>query len=166
MAKKINFFRIKNRFLFLLTSRNQHGVHSPFVFNFVTQGLYTKKKKQNSIIGITLPSNLTKKESNILLKIIKYFSIKEISLNKTNTLSKLNKLLIISDLSFIKSIDINDFNKYKCIVIQNIYKSKTDYINWSNLIDKNEITVTIDLFYFGLIFIRKQQAKEHFKIRV
>jgi predicted O-methyltransferase YrrM len=29
-----------------------------------------------------------------------------------------------------------------------------------------KVRVTIDLFYFGIIFFRKEQAKEHFKIRV
>ena len=29
-----------------------------------------------------------------------------------------------------------------------------------------KVTVTVDLFYFGIVFFRKEQAKEHFKIRV
>ena len=29
-----------------------------------------------------------------------------------------------------------------------------------------KVKVSLDLFYFGVIFFRKEQAKEHFKIRV
>ena len=37
-------FQIKSFFKFLITSKNQHGVHSPFVFDLVTKCFYDKKK--------------------------------------------------------------------------------------------------------------------------
>jgi len=36
------WFKIKSYLFFLLNSTNQHGVHSPFVYNFVTKCLYKK----------------------------------------------------------------------------------------------------------------------------
>ena len=38
------FHIIKSYFKFLLKSKNQHGVHSPFVFDLVTKCFYDKKK--------------------------------------------------------------------------------------------------------------------------
>lgn len=40
--------RIKTFFQFLWASKNQHAVHSPFVYNFVTKCLYTKMPKHLS----------------------------------------------------------------------------------------------------------------------
>jgi predicted O-methyltransferase YrrM len=37
---------------------------------------------------------------------------------------------------------------------------------WSAIKGHSKVTITVDLFYFGIVFFRKEQAKEHFKIRV
>ena len=36
---------------------------------------------------------------------------------------------------------------------------------WLEIQNHPEVTLTIDLFFIGLVFFRKEQAKEHFKIR-
>ena len=38
------FFRIKSYLQFLFKSTNQHGIHSPFVYQLVTKCFYNKKK--------------------------------------------------------------------------------------------------------------------------
>ena len=40
------FYQIKQYIKFLFTSTNQHGVHSPFIYNIVTQCFYDKKNYQ------------------------------------------------------------------------------------------------------------------------
>lgn len=37
---------------------------------------------------------------------------------------------------------------------------------WSVIKKHPKVTVTVDVFYFGIVFFRKEQAKEHFKIRI
>ncbi len=37
---------------------------------------------------------------------------------------------------------------------------------WEQLKAHPMVRVTMDLFYCGVVFIRKEQAKEHFKIRI
>jgi hypothetical protein len=36
---------------------------------------------------------------------------------------------------------------------------------WSSIKNHEAVTVTIDLFAFGIVFFRREQEKEHFKIR-
>ena len=153
---------------FLLKSSNQHGVHSPFVYNFVTQGLYKNKASHINLNEHNINTNLSKKEEKILRKIINHFETAIITTDlniKSDTLDKSFKLLYFSSLNskLINKISINNPNSF--IVLKNIHQDKASQENWYKIIKLENATVTIDLFYFGLIFFRKEQAKEHFNIR-
>jgi len=37
---------------------------------------------------------------------------------------------------------------------------------WSEIKKHPKVTVTVDIFYWGIVFFRKEQEKEHFKIRL
>ena len=51
-------------------------------------------------------------------------------------------------------------------VFDDIYWSKDMTQAWEIIKDHPQVTVTVDLFNWGIVFFRKEQAKEHFKIRV
>ncbi len=51
------------------------------------------------------------------------------------------------------------------LVFDDIYWSKEMTEAWNEIINSEKVTVTIDLFYMGIAFIRKEQVKEHFSIR-
>lgn len=51
------------------------------------------------------------------------------------------------------------------IIFDDIYWSKGMKEAWTEIKSHPEVTVTIDLFWIGLVYFRKGQAKEHFKIR-
>jgi len=48
----------------------------------------------------------------------------------------------------------------------NIYRSKGMKEAWAEIKAHPQVTVTVDLFWIGLVFFRKGQEKEGFKIRV
>ncbi len=52
------------------------------------------------------------------------------------------------------------------MIIDDIYWSREMTAAWEEIVKNPAFTVTIDLFYFGLVFIREEQRKEHFKIRI
>jgi len=154
---------------FLLSATNEHGVHSPFVFGFVTKCLYSKKRYSKN------------KAKNTLLKSIEYFKAKnilllysDIDLKKeiSNIFPSINFNEKINDIIYIdklkkdnfdvitrnKSFDNNSF-----VFINNIQE---DISLWKNIIQRKEITVSINLFSFGIVFFRREQEKEHFKIRL
>ncbi|MFD0798263.1 hypothetical protein ACFQZJ_12395 [Maribacter chungangensis] len=163
-------FRFLSRLRFLLTATNQHGVHSPFVYNFVTKGLY---RKGNRTLSVT---------ENVLIKSISYFSYKKIGLvTDSNPLKKtLNS--IFDDLGYLTFpfdiIYVNEFIKpFKTIgeayihnetmlLVEGIYSSKEHLARWNNLKKQAQVRVTIDLYHCGIVFFRREQAKEHFKIRI
>ncbi|MEC8831262.1 MAG: hypothetical protein VX772_02795, partial [Bacteroidota bacterium] len=71
------WFRFISYLKFLGKSTNEHGVHSPFVFQYVTQCLYSKKKLHQN------------KSINVLLKTISYFGFEKVSIKNNDEVMEL-----------------------------------------------------------------------------
>jgi len=164
------WFRFVSYLKFLAKSTNQHGVHSPFVFKYVTQCLYSKKRLHKN------------KSINVLLKTISYFNFDSVSVNNKSIreLVKQNfpevqfdkntvDLLFINEMSassFEKILSEGKLHNDSLILIDSIYANQQNLEQWKQLIALPKITVSIDMYYCGLISIRREQVKEHFRIRI
>jgi hypothetical protein len=51
------------------------------------------------------------------------------------------------------------------MIINGIYLDKSRKQAWATIIANSKVTVTVDLFWMGLVFFRKGQAKEDFLIK-
>ena len=255
-------YQTKQYFKFLKKSTNQHGVHSPFVYNLITKCFYNKAKfedyailkqyrkklyQNNTTISITdfgagsrvfktnqrqvskiaKTAGITKKRAQLLYRITNYFQIKNslelgtslglataaLHLGNKNgksiTIEGCPETAKIAKKQFetfnIKNIDliVNNFtteleslknNKFDLIYIDGNHQKEAtlNYFNillnnvhndsvlifddihwsapmteaWQEIIQHPKITVTIDTFFWGIVFFRKEQEKEHFTIRV
>lgn len=163
------FFKLVSRIQFLATSTNQHGVHSPFVFDFVTKGLYQKSKKSALKNDFLAVQNLSIKEEKILSNICNYLKIKQLYTNSKeleNSLDNNYKLLYFNTIENFMFDETIPNSSQIFFVIHGIHSNPKSIKKWKSICKNNQATVTIDLFYFGLIFFRREQVKEHFKIRV
>lgn len=247
---------------FIFNSTNQHGVHSPFVYNFVTKCLYDKTKYasytklntyrkalQKSSVTLQVKdlgegsrvldankrqvrkmiktSSSSKKDSELLYRFSKYFGFKRslelgtslgmgtYALSLANATSKITTIegcpntsdfakakfqtLDIHNSKFLKgdftaliptlpdpNYDLIFFdghhNKAATIqyfeallskshndtifVFDDIYWSKGMTEAWDYIKSHDSVSVTVDCFRLGFVFFRKEQVKEHFKIRV
>jgi len=165
-----NVFRFLSRIRFLLSATNQHGVHSPFVYNFITKGLYLKGTKRFSIT------------ENILIKSISYFSCQKIRIIKGShelkpKLDSIFETLEYESLPYdimytsiqnkpFKNSDTEYNHNESMLIVTGIYESKESLALWKEIKKREEVRVTIDLYHCGLVFFRREQAKEHFKIRI
>lgn len=52
------------------------------------------------------------------------------------------------------------------VVIDDIHWSQSMTSAWNDIIKDPKVTVSIDTYFWGLIFFRKEQVKEHFVVRV
>ncbi len=158
---------------FFLSATDQHGVHSPFIYNYLTKCLYAK------------PDYCQEKSWNILLKSIAYFGANRIGiLDGTEKLQKKiqDEFPAIQwdkgsyDILFmppfeaykvIRSISLeNEIHNNTLLLIDNIHSNRNNLSLWTTLKKHPKVTVTVDLFYCGAVFFRKEQAEEHFKIRI
>lgn len=141
---------------FLIKSTNEHGVHSPFVYQFLTEGIYAQKK----IFRKEKPIN------RILKSTEKYFGINS-EHNTEVEYKQIKRIDAITDYNT-KSLSqlITEAREDEIIFISQPHKSKNQFENWSYLAKSNNFNVSIDFYYAGLLFKRKEQRKEHFTLRI
>lgn len=182
-------FRIQSYLQFLWHSKNEHGVHSPFVFLLLTQGLYNRKIKL-PVADLSTSKGVNSKKSQLLFKIVHYFSPKSILIVGDTTFEK--EVMALANPKTTIDIDI-DNAIYNCIyfssiptnsitketveqlilttendsfwILEDIHANPDAEALWQTLQQNPKVTVTIDTYHFGLVFFRKEQAKEHFIIR-
>lgn len=154
---------------FLFSATNQHGVHSPFVYDYVTKCLYKKKQ-------LKLPTSL-----KILIKSLDYFKYHSLRILGTNENIEETIKHYCPNISFTKndtdvlfgsisdlnsSIEVNNLGNDSMLFLDGIHKNPNNNESWEKLKVLEHVRVTVDLFYCGIIFFRKEQAKQHFKIRI
>ncbi len=254
--------QIKSYLNFLLKSKNQHGVHSPFVYDLVTQCFYDSKKHseykilkayRNKVIenhktieitdfgagsrifksnvrkvsAIAKKAGTTFKKQQLLFRIVRYFKSENIleigtslglgtvAISVANPSSKITTIEGCPNTSkiaqgFFEEFELNNihlqnstfedfFNtssleKYDLVFIDGNHNKKNtliyfeilldiidnksliifDDIHWSTemneawqvIIQHPKVTVSIDTYFWGFVFFRKEQEKQHFTIRV
>lgn len=187
-------FKIKAYLRFLSKSTNQHRVHSPFVYNLVTRCFYNteKRKAYRSIKSIYKKADkkiiVRYRTAKLLNRILPYFDIKTVLVLTDSGF--ISEVLSIENLVTINNgiqskndydmiyLDINQLQYHlnielllskvhnnSVIILNSIYESEANTILWKTIKEHPKITVTIDTFYLGFVFIRNEQAKEHFTIR-
>ena len=130
----------------------------------------------NSIIKTV---EVNKNISDIAKKVFKSYQLKNIQIDTSSFKDFFKKSnyenldLVYLDGTCDKESTIENFNsllKYdhneSVFIINNIYWSKEMTEAWNIIKKQKEITVSIDTFYWGFLFFRKEQPKQHFTIRL
>lgn len=256
-------FKITSYLQFLKKSTNQHGVHSPFVFDLITKCFYNKtaisklklitdyrndllqnkqkievtdfgkgsrvfKSNFREISKIAKVAGISKKRSELLIQLVTYLKLNNIlevgtslgigtaSMHIGNpkgnitTLEGCPKTLQVAKKQFKKfgfnsvnfiegdfkttlpeslkgtSYDLvyfdgnhqkkptldyfkqslNAIHNNSVFVFDDIHWSKEMTEAWEEIKKYPKVTVTIDTYFWGFVFFRKEQPKEHFTIRV
>ena len=191
---------IRNYFIFLWNSKNQYGVHSPFVFNLVTKCFYNKASfaEYSELIPIQ-KSNF--KKAKLILRIVAYFKSEQVltigkpsssvalalhlgNQNGNHTFAETTSFLkqILKEKSTFDFVYFETNNKQTPFlevfellistaqsnsvwIINDIYSNSDTQECWKIIKNHPKVTVTIDIFAFGLVFFRTEQQKEQFTIR-
>jgi hypothetical protein len=159
---------VKSYLKFLWDSKNEHGVHSPFVFLLVTKCFYDKANLEPYF-----PNMETKtKKGKFLNRLFYYFQFQDgiyISENKKTPPSKVDFIFIDSIYLYENNFDLKSIialaNNETCLIFENPHYSIKTEKKWESVVTNPNFNVTIDTYTFGFAFIRKEQVKEHFTIR-
>jgi predicted O-methyltransferase YrrM len=256
------FYQLKSYLKFLFRSSNEHGVHSPFVYNYITKCFYDsakhiefsilkKYRKQllsssehieitdfgegsrvftsntRKIAAIAKNAGITAKKQKLLFKTARYFKAENFlelgtslglataALSLANPLAKIQTVegcpntakvanqffenykleniqlhtmrfedylakltsekfdLVYIDGNHNREKTLHYFNLLKkhatndsVFIFDDIYWSEQMTLAWKEILEHPKVTLSIDTFHWGLIFFRREQAKEHFVIRL
>lgn len=177
---------------FLLNSTNEHGVHSPFVYNLITKCFYSTKP----IIAEHDKTVLTKRQLVLFYRLFNYLKTARLLVlgqhaeNVTENLriagESMNMRLwfcstmarvpggvdmgVIADdnkeniLAFFEQM-LPDVNNNTICIIPNIHSTDEMENTWTAIQNHPKVTVTIDTYSLGLVFFRREQVSQHFLIR-
>lgn len=256
-------FQIKSFLKFLAKSTNQHGVHSPFVFDLLTKCFYDTDRKKwyneassyrstlianrskitvedfgagskklqattREIARIAKNAGITEKRGQLLGRLIDFLDVNHVleigtSLGIATANMHLSKpeatIVTLEGCTQTAAVAIESFQKFNfknievvignfedtlpkalaqtqfdCIyfdgnhqkeptlnyfeqclkhinnnsmfIFDDIYWSKGMAEAWKSIKNHPKVTVSIDTFYWGIVFFHKEQPKQHFTIRV
>ena len=186
----------KDYLLYRLKAKTRHGTHSPFVYRLVDKVIYdfSEKKVYNELIKLnaTAVSNPRSTKLNQLIyrlatdcQSITIIALGEpLGITSQYLLKALPEAKICSenftdkpDIVFINTNNgekaLSYFEQYipkvdtgTLLIIDGIYASKGIKEAWAQIKAHPKVTVTIDLFWVGLVYFKKDQAKEDFVIKI
>ena len=154
---------------YYLLAKNKHGIHSPFVYQLLTEVIKPKKR---------VYFNREKNTRQLIKRLVTHFqpnSIAEIGIQNLSKHSKnytsdfQNIKTKFVDFIYLNTTTIETLDtalKYmhndSVLLLNNIHQTKED---WQYIQRHPKVNVSINLFYIGLIFLREQQEEQHFTIR-
>ena len=143
-----------------LVSHSRHGTHSPFVYRLVDEVIYAPVCKEE-------PRD---KVERLVGRLIRRFN--------PRTIFRTGDPLPLQPLDFVitrnmdadtLAVQLQEFwlqlHPNSVLVVNGIYRTRKMKELWRTVQELTDVTVTIDLFYVGLVFFRTGQAKENFRIR-
>ncbi len=190
----MSWYNLKEKIKFYWQATNAHGLHSPFAFAFYnklkaqykntrssSKNLSGFSKKGNRIILAVLeflkPNQVllisdedenTSKWKTIFSDKSQVYTAK--SINSLPINSNKFDLIILCKVLKINKKELSDrlgklISNESVVIIPHIHASKTAISKWESLLEEKQISLSMDLFFIGLLFFRKESAKQDFQLR-
>jgi hypothetical protein len=163
--------RIFSKVLFWCQAKNRHGVHSPFIYEFLDRAVYTPGVQKGVSTQRLLKSarlHFNPKRIWTASNLPGKSGIRGI-LEVDSTLPGPPFDLLVFDrpsheVGEILS-DPGQWHNDSVVYLGNLRGSASAYAMWEQISLHPSIRVVVESYWEGLLFFRKEQAKQHFKIR-
>jgi len=155
-------FRLLQKYLSYLwrgSNSKGHGVHSPFVFDFIINVLNKSRQETPSEFPVQQYSNAVNRKCNLLLHRVKsYYPYLQVHLisqssNDGRLFEKTRKAM-------------DQMGEQDCCFFIGIHHSSEFENSWLEIKKNKKVTCSIDLFFVGILFFKKDfKEKLDFMIR-
>lgn len=143
-----------------LRSNSRHGTHSPFVYKLADEVIYIDRVQRHR--------NTAKRKEAMLAELIAYFGEYRLTAYRIGQ-GKTDLLDIdwcdISDIASGEELNLSKFQENDILILDKIYADIDMQKIWGVIKCDSRVTVSIDLFHFGIISFRCGQRKEDFSLR-
>ncbi|GGE07124.1 MULTISPECIES: hypothetical protein [Sphingobacterium] len=139
-----------------LISNSRHGTHSPFVYALAEKVIYNPTFKSKNFVEF--PEGFKVKYYSKLKNILSFWEIEKLTDDLKENDSEAYWVKNIQDQEELISL----IDSGKILIIHEPYKQIK---KWKTLISNEEVTVSINLFHFGILLKREAQRKEDFLLR-
>ena len=129
------------RFLFNLHARNRHGIHSPFIYGFLDRSLYHPENREGSPNERLLRAARTHFGPDLLL-------------------------WDPAEIPFGESLSGPGGPRNDTVVYAGGIRRGGNRRAWSEACAHPGVRVILETYDAGLLFFRREQAPQHFKIRI
>lgn len=163
----MNFFTFFAKINYRTKAKNLHGIHSPFVYQFVEEVLNKPiAATYSDCILLLEKENLNKNQAEILAKTLYYYGFSSIKINgqsiKNIEAKSDASIFIVNNFEeMLKEVNENDL-----IVLLNIHDSKLKEYDWNSARKAEQVKLSIDLFDLGFLFFKNQFiVPQHFILK-
>ena len=142
------FHKIVSFFCFIIKSKNEHGVHSPFVFDLITSCFYKTKSKNDLTIFLNYKKELSKNNSlseisnfNFMSRLLLSHKRKRSRIFKDSEISNKRARLLIHLIQYLKPKNILEIGTG--FGINTVVLSSAQRNSKITTLDENEQTVNV-----------------------
>lgn len=139
-----------------LVSNSRHGTHSPFVYALTEKVIYNPSYKGQNFVEF--PEGFKPNYFPLLKKIWSFWEVNTLSKDLQDRGAQSYWIDGKEDSDVILSL----IDAGKIIVFHEPYQQKRQ---WEKLIADQRVTVSINLFHFGILLKREGQRKQDFLLR-
>jgi len=186
-----NFRRAADYLLYRFKAKTRHGTHSPFVYrlvdkviyDFSDKKVYNELKLSDSTRSIKLNQLIYRLAADwkpdTIIELGEPLGITSQYLQKAAPDSKIYSEFIADkpDLIFINTDNGEEAISYfeqslpkvytsTLLIVDGIYANEGMKQTWAQIKAEPTVTITIDLFFIGLVYYRTGQVKEDFIIKI
>jgi hypothetical protein len=143
-------------------------LHSPFVFELYNDCIKTKSNIKLPNYSLTADDYFNKRCDSIIAKLKLKFAAHYFTTISTDLSSEIPFIFYVEDKVALEVIQqkLNSAHNDSLMIVKNMYASAKQTENWQQLKTTQNVTTSIDLFFMGFLFVRKEQRRQEFRLRL